>query len=600
MAAAVAWSSVVALSLGPMLAARVLHPQTPTDARAAHKDRDPSPAAPARVYLMLLRWLLRRRWLVGLALLGTLAAAVWLLRALPQEYTPREDRGAFFLMVNGPEGATFTYMAAYMEEIERRLLPYTASGEVLRLLVRTPRGLGAGEQFNTGIAVVVMNAFGQRRSTWVVMDEIRARLADLPGVRIVPVMRQGFGARTQKPVQFVLGGGTYAELAAWRDRLLAAIEARNPGLVGIDWDYKETTPQLRVAIDYDRAAELGVSLSVIGRTLETLLGSRKVTTYLDAGEEYEVVLEGERDAQRTPTSLEQIYVRATAPGPATATLPLTGALPSSALVPLAQLVTIKEQADANSLNRFNRLRAITLEANLAEGLALGAALDYLDRLVAAELPSTARVDYKGQSRDFRAAGSDLLLAFALGAIVVYLVLAAQFESWINPLVIMLTVPLAMTGALFGLWLTGQSLNLYSQIGLIMLVGLAAKNGILIVEFANQLRDRGLKPRVALETAAQVRLRPILMTGLTTAAGAVPLLLGGGAGAETRAVLGVVILWGTLAAMLFTLFVVPVAYDLLARRAGTPGATAARLERELAAHASGPERRPGGDQDDHDG
>jgi len=467
--------------------------------------------------------------------------------------------------VNAPEGASYQYISTYMTEVERRLMPLVDSGEVTRLLVRAPRAFGNYEIFNTGIAILVLEQWGERRSAWAIMDDVRARLKDLPGVRAFPVMRQGFGARIQKPVQFVIGGGTYEELAQWRDILLAKINESNPGLEGIDWDYKETKPQLQVNIDYDRAAELGVTIESIGRTLETLLGSRRVTTYIDAGEEYDVILEGERGTQRTPGNLENIYVRSQRSG---------------ALIPLSNLVHLEEFADSISLNRYNRVRSITIEANLADGLALGDALDYLDGLVRDNLPGSVIVDYKGQSRDYRESGGSVMFVFLLGVVVVFLVLAAQFESWVHPFVIMLTVPLAIGGALLGLHLTGQTLNIYSQIGLIMLVGLAAKNGILIVEFANQLRDAGQPFRQALVEASGVRLRPIVMTGITTVAGSLPLLLSTGAGTETRVVIGTVIFAGVLAATFFTLFVVPVAYDLLARRTGSPGAVKRVLEREM--------------------
>ncbi|WP_373506545.1 efflux RND transporter permease subunit [Thiocapsa sp.] len=565
MAAAVAFSSFVALSLSPMLASQIL-PQSHRRASLTH-GVDWVFQWVRRGYGAMLRFLLRQPWIMVSIFIGTLGAAVWLFEQLPQEYAPKEDRGAFFVLINGPEGASYQYMSEYMDEIERRLMPYTESGEAIRLLVRAPRTFSNTALFNSGMAVMVLNDFGKRRSGWVIMDEVRAKLADLPGVTAFPVMRQGFGARIQKPVQFVIGGGTYEELAQWRDLLLEAIEKDNPGLVGIDWDYKETKPQLKVEIDYDRAADLGVTVGNIGRTLETMLGSRKVTTYLDAGEEYDVILEGERNEQRTPGSLENLYVRSERSGE---------------LIPLSNLVSVIESADSQSLNRYNRLRAITIEANLDAGLALGDALSYLEAKVAEQLPDQARIDFKGQSRDFRTSNQDILFVFVLGLLVVFLVLAAQFESWIHPLVIMLTVPLAMAGALLALWLTGKTLNIYSQIGLIMLVGLAAKNGILIVEFANQLRDQGKEFREALLEAADVRLRPIVMTGVTTAAGSFPLLLSGGAGAETRTVIGTVILAGVLAATVFTLFVVPVAYDLLARRTGSPGDVKRRLEREMEA------------------
>ena len=565
MAAAVAFSSFVALSLSPMLASQIL-PQSHRRASLTH-GVDWVFQWIRRGYGTLLRFLLRQPWIVVLAFIGTLGAAVWLLEQIPREYAPKEDRGAFFVLINGPEGASFGYMSGYMDEIEKRLMPYAESGEAIRLLVRAPRTFSNTALFNTGIVVMVLNDFDKRRSGWLIMDEVRAKLADLPGVTAFPVMRQGFGARIQKPVQFVIGGGTYEELAQWRDLLLEAIEEDNPGLSGIDWDYKETKPQLKVEIDYDRAADLGVTVGNIGRTLETMLGSRKVTTYLDAGEEYDVILEGERDEQRTPGSLENLYVRSDRSGE---------------LIPLSNLVRVIESADSQSLNRYNRLRAITIEANLDSGLALGDALSYLEAKVAEHLPEKTQIDYKGQSRDFRSSNQDILFVFVLGLLVVFLVLAAQFESWIHPFVIMLTVPLAIAGALLALWLTGQTLNIYSQIGLIMLVGLAAKNGILIVEFANQLRDQGKEFREALLEAADVRLRPIVMTGITTAAGSLPLLLSSGAGAETRTVIGTVILAGVLAATVFTLFVVPVAYDLLARHTGSPGDVKRRLEREMEA------------------
>lgn len=565
MAAAVTFSSFVALSLSPMLASKVL-PQNGGRARLSQAV-DWAFDHVRRGYHSLLGMALRRAWIVGLLFAGLLAGSLWLLEQIPDEYAPKEDRGVFYLMVTGPEGSSYDYIATYMTEIERRMMPLVESGEINRLLVRAPRAFGNFEIFNTGIVINVLNDWSARRSAWEIMADVRNRLKDLPGVRAFPVMRQGFGSRIQKPVQFVIGGGTYQELTEWRDILVEKINADNPGLVGLDWDYKETKPQLRVVIDYDRAAELGVTIGNIGRTLETMLGSRRVTTYLDAGKEYDVILEGERSTQRTPTNMENIYVRSERSGN---------------LIPLSNLVKLEEFADSLKLNRYNRVRAITLSANLADGVALGDALSGLETMVRDNLPGSVIIDYKGQSRDFKFAGGSILFVFALGIAVVFLVLSAQFESWTHPLVIMFTVPLAMAGALLGLYLTGQTLNLYSQIGLIMLVGLSAKNGILIVEFANQLRDAGRPFRDALVEAADVRLRPIVMTGITTAAGSMPLLLSSGAGTETRTVIGTVILAGILSATVFTLFVVPVAYDLLARRTGSPQRVKRQLDAELAA------------------
>ncbi|MGB5275927.1 MAG: efflux RND transporter permease subunit [Gammaproteobacteria bacterium] len=563
MAAAVSFSSFIALTLSAMLASKILPPVERQGWLSERVDNGFNKIRNG--YLKLLRGALRHSWIMAAAFVAMLAGSAWLLQHIPQEYAPKEDRGAFFLLVSGPEGASYQYIAEYMTEIETRMMPLVENGEISRLLVRAPRAFGNYEIFNNGIVINVLSDWSSRRSAWEIMDDVRKRLADLPGVRAFPVMRQGFGGRLQKPVQFVIGGGTYEELAEWRDILRKQIEQDNPGLVGLDWDYKETKPQLQFVIDYDRAADLGVTINTIGRTLETMLGSRRVTTYIDAGEEYDVIVEGERKAQRTPTDLENLYVRSAR---------------TDVLIPLSNLVRIEEFADSISLNRYNRVRAITLQANLAEGLSLGEALTYLERLVDEHLPDQVIVDYKGESQDFKFAGTSILFIMLLGIVVVYLVLAAQFESWLHPLVIMLTVPLAMAGALLGLYLTGQSLNIYSQIGLIMLIGLSAKNGILIVEFANQLRDAGQPFHDALFEAAGVRLRPIVMTGITTMAGSIPLLLSSGAGTETRLVIGTVILSGVMAATLFTLFVVPVAYDKLAQNTGSPGDTRRRLDGEM--------------------
>ncbi len=566
MASAVVFSSIVALTLAPALASKVLRASEGENRLTRMIDHNFTVVN--RIYRRCLTFVLRHRIIAVVTFLAILAASAWLLRTVPSEYTPDEDRGSFFTFVRGPEGATFEYMTPYMNEIERRLTPYIEAGEVQRLLVRAPGGFGGVPTFNSGAVIVVLTPFGERRSGFEILNEVRGKLADLPGVMAFPVMRQGFGSSADKPLEFVIGGGTYEQLAEWRDMLLDEINANNPGLVGLDWDYKETQPQLKVHIDYDRSADLGVSIAEIGRTLETLLGSRRVTTYIDSGEEYDVILEGEREAQRTPSSMENIYVRSASTG---------------RLIPLANLVRLEEFADSNSLNRYNRVRAITLEANLEPDYTLGEAVAFLEGLVRDKLPEGVVVDYKGQTRDLKQSGESVLFVMLLGMTVVYLALAAQFESFRHPLTIMLTVPIAIAGGLLGLWVTGNTVNIYSQIGLVMLVGLAAKNGILIVEFANQLRDEGVEFMEALVQACEVRLRPIIMTTITTAAGTLPLIFGSGPGAETRQVIGIVVFSGVTMATFFTLFIVPVAYRLISGGGTSPQETSRRLEQELASH-----------------
>ena len=560
-AAAVAFSSVVALTLSPVMCSKLLTRHEKQAGFYGVLERGFTRLA--GVYRRGLEAALNAPLWTGLALLVVLGATVALFRVVPSEFAPKEDRGAFFVLVTAPEGTSYARTVEYMRDIEQRMMPLIESGEATRVLARTPGSFGATEVYNTGRGIVVLAPFGERRSGWTIIDELNGKLAEVPGVRAIPIMRQGIGARgVTQPVQFVIGGPNYEELAKWRDIILARA-AENPGLTGVDSDYKETKPTVLVDIDKTRAADLGVSIQTIGRTLETMLGSRRVTTYLDRGEEYDVILEGEESLHRTPQDMTNIYVRSE----------LTGRL-----IPLSNLVTYHEAADSASLNRYNRIRAITIGANLAEGYTLGEALQFFEDVVHEELPPVAQVDYKGESLELKEAGRSVAFIFGLALLVAFLVLAAQFESFVHPFIIMLTVPLAVAGGLFGLYVTGQSLNIYSQIGMVMLIGLAAKNGILIVEFANQLRDAGKGFREALIEASTLRLRPILMTAITTLMGAVPLIFATGAGAESRAVIGVVVFAGVAFATVFTLFVIPVAYQVLARHTGSPEDTAHELAR----------------------
>jgi len=565
-AAAVAFSSFVALTLSPMLASKLLKEKKEAKQHVKLiRGIERALGSLVKGYAWTLDRALNKPLLLILIFIFISGVSFFVYRQIPREFTPMEDRGAFFIIVNGPEGTTYRYMEEYMTEIERRLMPYVESGEVNRLLVRTPRAFGNIENFSSGIVIVILNDWSKRRPATAIMGEVRKNLSDLPGVRAFPVMRQGLGGGTSKPVQFVIGGSSYAELAQWRDALMAKIEEDNPGFEGLDSDYKDTRPQLDFNVNYNRAADLGVTVNEIGRTLETMMGGRRITTFIDRGEEYDVIVEGERAEQRSLGDVRNIYVRSER---------------TRSLIPISNLVDVKEYGAAETLARYNRIRSITLEANLAEGYLLGDALDYLESLVREHLPAEAVIDYKGQSRDYITSGSSIIFVFLLGLLVVFLVLAAQFESWVHPFVIMLTVPLAISGGLLGLYWTDSSLNIYSQIGLIMLVGLAAKNGVLIVEFANQLRDEGIEFEQAIRKASAIRLRPILMTGLTTVAGAVPLVLASGAGAETRIVIGIVVLAGVIVATMLTLFIVPVAYKLLAANTTSPQEVSHRLDQKL--------------------
>jgi len=561
MAAAVLFSMLVSLTLSPAMSVWLL--------RAGDGEHGFGRVF-GRAQLRYRLWLAAVLGRPGLALgvlVLMLAATAALYRALPSEFAPQEDRGTFFMFMNAPEGSSYQYTQRHVDQIEALLMPMVERGEIERMLMRVPGGFGGAQNFNQGLAIINLPHWDTgRRPIWETMAETGALAATVPGVRAFPTMPQGLGGRFEKPLQFVIGGGTYEELAEWRDKILERV-ALNPRIQSVDHDYKETKPQVRVHVDRDRAGDLGVSVETVGRTLETLLGSRRATRFTMNGEEYDVILEGLDEAKRTASDLSNIFVRAPASG---------------SLVPLASVVNIEEYAGADSLNRYNRTRAITIEANLAPGYALGDAIAYMEQSARELLPPRAVTDLKGESRELRRSGNSIYAMFLLSLLVVYLVLAAQFESFLHPLVIMLTVPLAVAGALLGLWACGQTLNIYSQIGIIMLVGLAAKNGILIVEFANQLREQGVPREEAVLDASVLRLRPIIMTSVTTVMGAVPLVLGSGAGAESRFVIGVVVVAGVIVSTLLSLLVVPLMYHWLTAWAPPPGARMAALDAELAA------------------
>jgi len=408
-----------------------------------------------------------------------------------------------------------------------------------------------------------MKPWGERKMTTAQFASIiRKKVSQIPGIKAFIQLPQGLRGSGGNPVQFVVGGNTYEQLAHWRDIILDKAR-QNPGLTGLNADYEETKPELVVDIDRNRAADLGVSISNIGRTLETMLNSRKVTTFTDRGEEYDVIVQGRDEDRQSPHDLDNIYVRSSTTG---------------SLIPISNLVKFSDRATADTLHRFNRYRAITITANLAPGYKLGEALDYLENIVKSDpRMADARIDYKGDSRDYKDSTNSIYFFFGLALLVVFLVLSAQFESFIHPFVIMLTVPLAVTGALVGLYIFNNSLNIYSQIGIIMLIGIAAKNGILIVEFANQIRDEGRPIKDALLQAAGIRLRPILMTAIATMFGSLPLALASGAGAASRVSLGIVVFSGVGVATFLTLFVIPVFYNQLARFTTSPEAVAHELE-----------------------
>ena len=545
-ASAVVVSGAVALTLTPMMCSRILK---------EHEQHGGVYLAMERFFHGMTegyRWLLRRllglRWVV-VAVFAVVAVAGGLIyKTLRAELSPLEDRGFFISLVLAPEGASLDYTDRYVRQLEGLL---SQVPEIRSYFTAVAPGLDRPNPVNFGIAFSQLAPWEERnRSTQQVTAELGPKMfGSMPGVLAFPVNPPSLGQSFRNaPVQFVIQATSYADL----DRMSSALleKARASGLLfNADIDLRLNKPQLSIEIDREKASTLGIDVETIGRTLETLLGGRQVTRFKREGKQYDVIVQLEAKDRDTPADLNAIFVRSR----------------DGRLVQLSNLVKVRETVGPKELNHFNRLRATILSANLAPGRTLDEALNFLETAAAEVLDKTARTELDGVSREFRESGAALWITFLLALGFIYLVLAAQFESFVSPFVIMLTVPLAMTGALGAVKLTGGTLNVYSQIGLVMLIGLITKHGILIVEFSNQLRERGAERLEAVIEASTLRLRPILMTTGAMVLGALPLALAQGAGAEARQAIGWVIVGGLLLGTVFTLFVVPTAYVLLVRR-----------------------------------
>ena len=566
-AAAVVFSSVLALSLTPAMCSKLLRARGKESGLSHWLDRGFNRLRVA--YCGALRVLIRHRWAAVLVAAGTLGTAYWLLTVVPQEYAPQEDQGSFMAMVSGAEGMGIERMKREALKLEVPAMQMVNEG-IADVVVMAVPGWG-GNASNSGVIMVTMTPW-QERTVTTAQAAARASAAwqTVPGVRAFAFMRSGLSrGGGGQPVQFVLGGPDYDTLADWRDEIVSRA-SEFPGLVRVDSNLKETQPQAIVRIDKNRAAALGVSVQNIGRTLSAMMSEQRITTYVKDGEEYDVILQAKDDQRASDEDLTNIHVRSERTGE---------------LIPLANLVHVEERAGPGTLNRYNRLRSVTISASLAPGAALGDALAFLERVVRESFPDQVRIDYQGESLEYKESTGTLMFTFGVALLIVFLVLAAQFESFVHPLVILVTVPLAVTGALLGLHLTDSTINIYSQIGVVMLIGIAAKNGVLIVEFINQLRDAGRSFEDAIVEASGIRLRPVVMTTISTVMGSIPLILATGAGSESRTVLGTVVFSGVTLATLLTLFVVPSFYALLARRTGSPQAVAKTLERLTAGLAS---------------
>ena len=545
LAGAVVVSGFVALTLSPMMCSKLLK-------------HNPNPGWFDRTmervlngithgYAAVLGWTLRQRWLVLLVMLGSGVGTWALLKDIKQELAPIEDRGVILTVINGPDGATMDYTRKYAQAIEKVGETYPEFDRVFSIV-----GNPTVAQANVFLRAKPWEE--REKSTQQIAREITPRIAGLPGVSAFPItppsLGQGF---RERPINYVIvTSDSYANLARvvrqFQDEL-----AKHPGFLQVDTDLRLNKPEIRLDVDRERAADMGVSVDAIARTVQTMLGGRVVTRYKKDGEQYDVVVQTESTQRNTPEDIDKLFVRGR----------------NDTMIPLAALVKTREVVVPRDLNHFGQRRSASLTANLAPDLALGQALEIMDGIAKKVLPPGYTTDLNGQSREFRNSSGSLALVFALALLFIYLVLAAQFESFIDPFIIMLSVPLSMLGALLALKFTGGTLNVFSQIGLITLVGLITKHGILIVEFANQLQEQGKAKLEAVKESAALRLRPILMTTGAMVLGAIPLALATGAGAESRQQIGWVIVGGMSLGTILTIFVVPTVYTLLARTHSHP-------------------------------
>ena len=547
LASAVVISSFVALSLSPMIGSKVLKKNMNKSKIVIKFEKFLRNIT--LIYKQSLSVWIRKRKII-ISFLGiVLSLTIFLFNYAPKELIAPEDRGAFFVIVKAPQGSGFNFTKSKAEDIENLLLPNVGNGEYRKLILRVPGFGKSAKQVNSGFIIVLLEPWKKRERHGVnIMRESFGKISKVPGVLAFPIMPQGIRTGgVESPVQFVILGNTYDQLIEWKN-IIKKEARKNPGLTSIQDDFDLNKPQLNVQIDQRKAADLGVSTEDIGRTIETIFGSKKVTNFTKDGKEYSIILQGDIKDRQEPDSISKVFVRSNNNGK---------------LVSVSNLIKYNEEGKSPFLARYNRQKAVTISARLVGDYSLDEALNFLVKVVEEKTPE-AKIAYKGESEEYKKTNTELYIIFVLALVTAYLAMCAQFESWKHPLTIMLTVPLAILGGLLGILVVGSSLNVYSQIALIILIGLSAKNGILIVEFANQLRKEGKSLELSIIEAASIRFRPILMTSLSTIIGVLPLILGSGPGAASRLTVGITIFGGMLFSTFFTLYVIPTIYSIIGK------------------------------------
>ena len=534
---AVFFSTIISLTLTPMLCSKFV-----TTKKREKRNIE-------NLYINMLEFFLKKDLLIILLIIIIISSIFYLTKNVPKELSPREDRGAFFMIMESPEGSTFENTVEQMLKLEKKLMQFNDRNEANRILLRVPRSFSGTENFSDGIGIIVLNHWDDRRSIWKIIDEIKKISTEITDSKIIIFPPRGLGQRRSgSQLQFVISGDTYENINKNMEIILKEIEG-NENFLFTRIDYKKNRPQLEVKINKDKSSDLEISNYEIGRTLEILLAGRKINTFIEGGEEYYVILQAKKEKRENMKDLGSFEVKAD----------------NGNFVRLENILEFKEVTEAKELNRFNKMRSITLSAGLQKGYSLGEAIEYLENISDNKLKGNFIIDYKGQSKEYKKSSNQFNFLFIVSLLFVYLILCAQFESFRYPFIIILTVPLTLLSPLSALYFFGNTLNIFSQIGIIILMGIAAKNGILIVEFAKQLKSKGEKSYDALISSCKKRFRPIIMTGLSTVVGVIPLVIGSGAGYESRLTIGLVLISGIIFSVLLTLFITPYFFKILDKK-----------------------------------
>ncbi len=536
---AVVFSTIISLTLTPMLCSKVL--DSPTNNNKTKRFEE--------LYIKLLSFFLNKKLIYPILIIPIILFSIFLYKNIAKEFAPQEDRGVFIMVMESPEGSTFENTVNQMLKLETKLIEFNKNNEAKRILLRVPRSFSGTQNFSDGLGIIILNHWDDRRTIWEIIDEFRSISTEITDSKVIIFPPRGLGQRRSgQQLQFVISGDSYQNINQNMKIILDEIK-QNKNFLFSRIDYKKNRPQIKIKINKNTASDLKVSNFQIGRTLEILLAGRKINTFIEDGEEYYVIVQAKKEYRQNIKDIGAFEVKS-----------LDGNY-----IRLDSFLEFQEVAEAKELNRYNKMRSITLSAGLQKGYSLGEAINYLENLSKEKLKGNFKIDFKGQSKEYKKSMNQFYFLFIVSFIFVYLILCAQFESYKFPLIIMLSVPLTIVAPLSGIYLFNNSLNIFSQIGLIILIGIAAKNGILIVEFARQMKLKGENSYNAIIKACKKRFRPVIMTGFSTVIGIIPLVLGSGAGFESRLTIGIVLITGIIFSIFLTLFITPFFFRIIDKK-----------------------------------